>query len=162
MIFVTVGTERFPFNRLLTTLDEACQGGIITSAIFAQIGTSTYVPRRFDHCRFMPYEQVLHHMHGASIVVAHAGVGSVLLALELGKTPILLPRRKEFGEQIDDHQVEFAIRLEGDGIVQVAHDEDQLIHKIVECSRQAYAPKAKKYERVNCNLVSFLEKIVRE
>ena len=49
MIFVTVGTERFPFDRLLRAIDEGVRDHRIDKEVFAQTGCSLYKPRSFNH-----------------------------------------------------------------------------------------------------------------
>jgi UDP-N-acetylglucosamine transferase subunit ALG13 len=50
-------------------------------------------------------------MRGADVVVAHAGVGTALAAFEVGKQPVLVPRRLAHGEHVDDHQIQIAGEL---------------------------------------------------
>ena len=56
----------------------------------------------------------------------HAGVGSVMISLANGKRPIVMARRREFGEHVDDHQLELARRLEASGLVTLVEDGDAL------------------------------------
>lgn len=55
-------------------------------------------------------------MEDADLVIAHAGVGSALMALDHGKCPILLPRKHQYGEHVDDHQQLIADELSGRGL----------------------------------------------
>jgi UDP-N-acetylglucosamine transferase subunit ALG13 len=50
-------------------------------------------------------------MAEADVVITHAGTGSALLALGVGKYPVIVPRRKFFGEHVDDHQVQIVKTL---------------------------------------------------
>lgn len=110
MIFVTVGSERFPFDRLIRAVDELAQRRVLQD-VHCQIGTSTYHPK---HCRwetFIPFGKMLEHIRGSDVVISHGGVGITLLCLQQGKIPILVPRRRELDEHVDDHQVEFSAHL---------------------------------------------------
>jgi UDP-N-acetylglucosamine transferase subunit ALG13 len=107
MIFVTVGTERFAFERLLKAIDNGIRDKEITDDVFAQIGTSSYIPEFYEHRRFLSFGQMTENINKADIVVTHAGVGSTLLCLTLGNIPILFPRLQAKGEHLDDHQIEF-------------------------------------------------------
>ena len=79
------------------------------------------------HCvSFMSFDEVANAMGQARVVVAHAGVGTVLAALNAGKRPVLVPRRREWGEAVDDHQVELAHRLAGCGLAYVVDDPAEL------------------------------------
>ena len=126
MIFVTVGLERFPFDRLLRTVDRLVAGGAIRGPVFGQIGHSGYEPRHFESRRFLPFGEMKERLEGADRVVCHAGVGTILLALHLGKIPLVFPRRAAFGEQLDDHQLDLTRRLGPAGRVLVADTEEDL------------------------------------
>jgi UDP-N-acetylglucosamine transferase subunit ALG13 len=116
MIFVTVGTSTFAFERLLRRVDELD----LADELVVQYGASTFVPRAAETCRFMEYSAVAEHMRKARAVIAHGGAGSILTALYVGVRPIVVPRRKEYGEVIDDHQLELSARLERAGLVTLA------------------------------------------
>lgn len=124
-VFVSVGSERFPFNRLVEAVDTAASdvGGEET---FIQLGHCTRVPRHCDWARMLPFDDLVQRMTAARVVVTHAGVGSILLALRAGKVPIVLPRRRRLGEHVDDHQVELAERLAGLGRVLLVESADAI------------------------------------
>ena len=130
MIFLTTGTEKFPFNRLLQAVDTAIGSKEIHQDVWGQIGKSSYRPQWFSYKEFFEFDQMKKVIQEAQIVISHAGVGSTLLCLTLGKIPILFPRQKAFGEHLDDHQMEFAKRIEISGKVLVAYNEKDLIYKI--------------------------------
>ena len=73
----------------------------------------------------------------ARVVVTHAGVGSVLVALGAGKRPVVVPRRGRFGEAVDDHQVDFARRFEQAGLVTLVEDADGLEDALAQVSRSS-------------------------
>jgi len=118
MIFVTVGTQAAPFDRLMRALGDLPPG----EEIVVQCGSSKIRPPRATCVDFMPFADVLEHVRNARAVVAHAGVGSVMICLENGKRPIVVPRLEHLGEHPDDHQHEFARRLEAQGLVTVVED----------------------------------------
>jgi len=130
MIFVTVGTEKFPFNRLIRGLDTASRNGLLQDKIFAQTGKSTYKPESFPCKDFLNFDELASNMKAADIIVCHAGAGSTILSLESGKIPVLFPRRHCFGEHLDDHQVYFAEKVQEAGKAVVAYNEEDLIEKI--------------------------------
>jgi UDP-N-acetylglucosamine transferase subunit ALG13 len=118
MIFVTVGTSTFAFERLLRRVDELD----VADELVVQYGASTFVPRAVETFGFMEYDAVAEHMRKARAVIAHGGAGSILTALSVGVRPIVVPRRKAFGEVIDGHQLELTARLEEAGLVTLASD----------------------------------------
>lgn len=108
MIFVTVGTHEQPFNRLVIAVDELKRDGVITEDVFMQTGFSTYEPKYCQWSKLIPYQQMIKNVEDARIVITHGGPASFIMPLQIGKTPIVVPRQHRFGEHVNDHQVEFA------------------------------------------------------
>lgn len=124
MIFVTVGTERFPFNRLIKALDEF-QADLQGEQVFMQIGYATYVPS-CAHSRLLSYDDFRQKIIDARIIVSHAGVGTLLMCASQGKKPIMMARRKCYGEHVDDHQQMLANRLASRGGILLADNPEDL------------------------------------
>ena len=108
MIFVTVGTHEQPFNRLVKAVDELKRDGIITEDVIMQTGFSTYEPKYCQWSKLLPYQQMIKNVEDARIVITHGGPASFIMPLQIGKTPIVVPRQHRFDEHVNDHQVEFA------------------------------------------------------
>jgi UDP-N-acetylglucosamine transferase subunit ALG13 len=124
VIFVTVGTQ-LPFDRLIGAVDEWA-GAAAGRSVFAQIGPSRMVPRHIEHARSISPEQCRERMAAAEAIVAHAGIGTILTALELGKPALVMPRQAEFGEHRNNHQLATARRFAELGRIGVAFDETEL------------------------------------
>lgn len=123
MIFVTVGAQMH-FDRMVRAVDEwAARTG--RKDIFAQIGPAEYEPRHIQSTRFLEPPDFMRRYRAASAIVAHAGTGSILQALELGKPILVMPRRAALRETRNDHQVATAERFQRLG-VPVAWDEKDL------------------------------------
>lgn len=108
MIFVTVGTHEQPFNRLVQEIDNLKRDGVITEDVIMQTGYSTYEPKYCQWDKLIPYKQMIKNVEDARIVITHGGPASFIMPLQIGKTPIVVPRQKKFDEHVNDHQVEFA------------------------------------------------------
>ena len=108
MIFVTVGTHEQPFNRLVQEIDNLKRDGVITEDVIKQTGYSTYEPKYCQWDKLNPYKQMNKNVEDARIVITHGGPASFIMHLQIGKTPIVVPRQKKFDEHVNDHQVEFA------------------------------------------------------
>jgi UDP-N-acetylglucosamine transferase subunit ALG13 len=108
MIFVTVGTHEQPFNRLVKKIDELKRDGVITEEVIIQTGFSTYEPKYCKWSKLIPYQQMLKNVEDARIVITHGGPASFIMPLQIGKIPIVVPRRKKYDEHVNNHQVEFA------------------------------------------------------
>ena len=123
MIFVTVGTQ-LPFDRLIRTVDT--WAGKTGADVFAQIGPGTYLPQHGAWTRSLPVDECHKRVAEAQVVVAHAGMGSILTALQLGKPILVMPRLAALGEHRNDHQVATARHFREQGRIQVAFDEAEL------------------------------------
>ncbi|MFN8175446.1 MAG: glycosyltransferase [Solirubrobacteraceae bacterium] len=122
MIFVTAGTNEQPFERLVSY--AARLDG--DEALVVQYGSARVAHGRGRWVDFLAWEEMAALMREARAVVAHAGTGSILLAQRCGKRPIVVPRRGDLGEAVDDHQDPLARRLAGEGMVLLADDEESL------------------------------------
>ena len=112
MIFVTVGTHEQPFNRLIQKIDELKKDGIINEDVIIQTGFSTYEPKYCQWSKLIPYQQMVKNVADARIVITHGGPASFIMPLQIGKTPIVVPRQHQFNEHVNDHQLEFAKNVE--------------------------------------------------
>lgn len=123
MIFVTIGTM-YGFPRLIKEMDEIAKN--IDEEVIMQIGETKYEPRNTKYFRFKSREELSRIYLNSRVVVSHAGVGSILSALDYMKPVIVVPRRKEYGEVIDDHQIEITRELDNEGIIDAIYDIKQL------------------------------------
>lgn len=108
MIFVTVGTHEQPFNRLIECIDGLKRNETIAEEVIIQSGYSTYVPQYCKWQKLFPYQDMLKLVDEARIVITHGGPSSFIMPLQIGKTPIVVPRRYEFNEHVNDHQISFS------------------------------------------------------
>ena len=147
MIFVTVGTQ-LPFDRLVAAIDTWAGSGS-SVPVFAQIGPSRLRPRNIEFAQFITPAECAQRMEEADAIVGHAGMGTILTALELGTPVLVMPRRAALGEHRNDHQLATANRFSDLGKINVAFDEAELpaalddLDRIVAQPRLgAYAPDA--------------------
>ena len=90
-----------------------------------QTGTSA-VPRLAEHRQYLGHAEMEAMVREAAVVVCHGGPGTIMLAATLGKRPIVVPRRKRYGEHVDDHQCSFTERIAGEGAIVLAQSEEEL------------------------------------
>jgi len=123
LIFVTVGTQ-LPFDRMVGAVDLwAAQNG---EEVFAQTGPTS---REFPHIRHESFLDPIafdQHFSDARLIIAHAGMGSILSALAYGKPIVIIPRKAASGEHRNDHQLATARRFEGHEGIYVVWSEDGL------------------------------------
>ncbi len=126
MILLTVGTHTRSFRRLVEAVDELVGRGIIREEVEAQIGCTDYVPRHLSWSRSWPYDDFARRIAAASLVIAHAGAGIVILCRREGKPLVVVPRQKRYGEHTNDHQVEMAREMDEQGLAAVAYEMSDL------------------------------------
>jgi beta-1,4-N-acetylglucosaminyltransferase len=156
VILVIVGSSRLPFDRLMNAL----HGLPRNEELIVQGGASTAPPphaRRFDYLEFNALVELIRQ---ARVVVTHAGVGSIMTVLAEGKRPIVVPRSRQAGELIDDHQIVLARRLAAAELVVAVEDLDDLPKAVEEGggdSNVSIAPDRRLIE----DLRSYLESQIR-
>ena len=150
MIFITVGTEKYPFDRLVEEVDRLKEKRIINEDVFIQIGSSHYKPKFCEYSDFLPFDQMLEEMKKARIVITHGGPGSIMPVVHSGKVPIVVSRRKKYGEAVDDHQISFIKKLEEKSQIIAAYDLKDLEEKIK--NYEDIAQKLKRTEKESFSL----------
>ena len=118
MIFVTVGTNEAPFDRLLRALAPVGD----SEDLVVQCGSSAIRPSKARCFDFVPFDELTEYVRASRSVVMHAGVGSIAVALANGRRPIVVPRLHRYGEAVDDHQLQLARRLADAGSVHLVED----------------------------------------
>lgn len=131
MIFVTLGSQKFQFDRLLEAIDTLIGEGVISEEVFAQTGASTYIPKHYGYEPFLDREAFAQKMAQAEIVITHGGTGAIIGAVKQGKKVIAVPRLAKYGEHVDDHQLQLTAQFR----------EQNLIFALEDCSQLADALK---------------------
>lgn len=122
ILFVTVGTDHHPFDRLVEWTER-----------IARIRPDVEVVVQHGHSRvpvgvafaasMLPYERLQTFLEHATVVACHGGPATIMEVRGAGRLPVVVPRRSDLGEHVDDHQVRFARRLGQVGHVQLAEQE---------------------------------------
>ncbi|MBZ0171716.1 MAG: hypothetical protein K8E66_04995 [Phycisphaerales bacterium] len=124
MILVTVGAQ-MPFDRLVRAVDEwAGRSG--RADVLAQIGTTEFEPANIRWRAFLDPEEFREAVGAAHAIVSHAGMGTIITALQHGKPALIMPRRGDLRETRNDHQIATAERFRGRPGITVAADEAEL------------------------------------
>ena len=123
MIFATIGTQA-PFNRFVKMLDEVCEG--MNEEVVCQTIGCTYDANNIRIIGFVAPDEFNKIFSEARLIIAHAGMGTILSALKQQKSIIVVPRLASLGEHRNDHQMATAMRMHELGYVNVAYDKAQL------------------------------------
>lgn len=113
-IFTATGTQKFPFDRMLKKLDEVAQKHPDWE-IFAQSGACVYKPEHYASEAFIDKAAFDRHIEEADLIVTHGGAGVIVTSLRLRKKVVAVPRLREYGEHVDDHQKQIITAFESGG-----------------------------------------------
>ena len=141
MIFVTIGSRSFQFNRLLKALDDAVESNEIKDDIYAQIGSSDYKPKNYKYIEFLDHDQFNQKINECDIVITHGGTGVIINSIKRGKKVIGVPRLKQFNEVVDDHQIQLVKRFEKLNLIEPCYN----LSNIAETIKQVKVSKYKQY-----------------
>ena len=124
MIFATCGSSPFGFDRMMQALRA-----LPAAELSVQHGPAPAPPSASAY-DFLPFGSMVELMQQADVIVSHAGVGSIMCALQAGHVPIVFPRLKRYAETVDDHQAELAAALAKRGTVIVATTPEELVSAV--------------------------------
>ncbi|MDO4617440.1 MAG: glycosyltransferase [Lachnospiraceae bacterium] len=162
MIFVTVGTHEQQFNRLVKKVDELKRDGLIREDVLIQTGYSTFEPRYCRWSQWFPYAEMVKHVEKAHIIITHGGPSSFIMPLQVGKTPIVVPRQAKFDEHVNNHQVYFCNAVaDRYGSILVIEDIEKLGDSIIGYEQFVKSMPGKQ-DSNNARFNAELEKIVEE
>ena len=126
MIFITLGSQKFQFDRLLKEVDRLIADGVIQEKVFAQIGASEYLPQNYTYERFLDRQRFAQIMDQCDSVITHGGTGVIIGAVKKGKKVIAVPRLAKYGEHVDDHQLQLLHQFDDLQLICACYDVEQL------------------------------------
>ena len=138
MIFVSVGSQKFQFNRLLKKIDELIDKKIIEDKVFAQIGVSDYKPQNYEYVNFMTQDEFLKKIEECNLLITHAGTGVIVNAVKKGKKVIATPRLAKYGEHVDDHQIQLIQQFDELNFIEPVYEIENLEKTIKESKNKTY------------------------
>ncbi len=139
MVFVTIGTQKQQFDRLMKLLENSKE--LKNEDIVVQAGYTKYENEDWKILDFIPAEEIENYMKQAEFVICHGGVGSIFTALRLRKKVLVVPRLEKYGEHINDHQLEICEQLEKEGYIlylKQDNDFDKLVRKVKKRNAKMY------------------------
>lgn len=133
MVFVAVGTQKFPFDRLLMEMDKIVEKKGLNEKIFAQTGYSNFIPTNYEFKNFLGNDEFYQYVSQCDILITHSGVATIMTGLKMNKRVIVVPRYSCFGEHVDNHQLEIAQAFSEKNFVLLCDDInklEELINKV--------------------------------
>ena len=135
MIFVTLGSQKFQFNRLLIEIDRLIEEGKITEKVFAQTGYSDYKPKNYKFNKFLNRDEFNDIMSKCDKVITHGGTGAIIGAVKKGKKVIAIPRLSKYGEHVGDHQLQITKQFSDMNLSRSINKIDELEECLVEIEK---------------------------
>ena len=160
MVFVTVGSQKFQFNRLIEAVDALAASGAIEGGAFAQTGACTYMPTHIEHEAFLDREGFRARMAACDTVITHGGTGAIIGAVKAGKKVIAVPRLAKYGEHVDDHQTEIVTQFAEMGLIEPCMDLAELPEAYARAQAKDYLPYKSNTERFVADLAGYIDEIV--
>lgn len=159
MIFITVGTQKFQFNRLLKEIDKLIEEGfIIAENVFAQTGSSTYIPQNYSFKAFLTKEELNKQIEANDLIITHAGTGSIINSIKSRKKVIGIPRDAKFGEHVDNHQYEIVEQFENSSMIMAVKNIEELKSAIRDSENFEFKKYLSNSEKFNETLIEILNR----
>lgn len=117
MILVMLGTQKNDFSRLLKEIEKCIEEGIIKENVVVQAGATKYKTDKMQIFDLIAKEELDKKKEEARIIITHGGVGSIVGALKMKKKIIAVPRLKEYGEHVNDHQKQIVENFDKQGYI---------------------------------------------
>lgn len=156
MIFVTVGSQKFQFNRLLIAIDNLLEDGTLNENVFAQSGYSDYIPKNYQFKNFLDREEYNEWEKRADIIVTHGGTGAIVGAVKRGKKVIAVPRLAKYGEHVDDHQLQLINQFKSQNLICSVIDCNK-IKEALFCVRNTHFDS---YKSCTQNIIESIERFI--
>lgn len=157
-LFVPLGTQKFPFNRLIEALNALVEKGLYKPEEIVMQSSIYEVKPKFTHYELIPAEQFEELIDKAELVITHSGVNSIISCMKRKKPLIIVPRLKKYGEHVDNHQVEIAELMKQKFDVVVVEDLSKLEEAIDEAKHHEY----KSWVSHNAELVEAIKELVEK
>lgn len=158
MIFLTVGNWHKGFDRLVEAVDTLKSSNVITEDVVVQVGSGSYEPKHLKAIEYCSPTEFVDFITKSSIIITHAGIGTIGQAIALAKPVVVVPRKAALGEASNNHQWTTAKQLESEGKVLVAYEVSELPDKL-EQAKNFVPAQGESGERIIQAVRTFLEKI---
>ena len=158
MIFITVGSQKFQFNRLLEKVDELIDKKIITDKVFAQIGVSDYRPKNYEYVDYMSQDDFNKKIDECDVLITHAGTGVIVNSVKREKKVIATPRLAIYGEHVDDHQIQLIQQFDELNFIEPCYELDDIEKKLKAIKKKKYKKYVSNTDAIIENIKEFIER----
>ena len=156
MILVMLGTQNNSFHRLLEKIDQLVEDGKISGEVIVQAGYTKYESQNMKIIDFVSNNEIEKLELQADYIITHGGVGSIINSIEKGKKVIAVPRKHEYGEHVNNHQIQIIKDFTDKGyIIGIKNVED--LHDAIIKSK-TFEPV--KYQPNNSKMLKIIENFI--
>lgn len=156
MIFITVGSQKFQFDRLLEEVDKLIETKKIKDDVMAQIGYCTYIPKNFKFEKFLDRDQFNEMMEKCDLLITHGGTGAIIAGVKRSKKVIAIPRDKKYNEHVDNHQYDIVNQFSDMNLIYGIKEIDELENAINKINTMKF----KKYISNTENVIQSIEEFI--
>ncbi len=161
MIFVCVGSREYQFDRLIIEIDRLVEEGKIKDEVFAQIGSSNYIPKFIKYDKFISQDMFNFYLKQADIIISHAGTGVLVNSIKLMKKTIAVPRDMIFKEHVDNHQFEICEILHEENYLKCVKNVNELSETISQMNKCEFK-KFKSLNKIPDLIIDFIDQEVKK
>ncbi len=156
MIFITLGSQKFQFNRLLIEIDRLVEEKKINEEVFAQIGYSDYKPKNYKYKEFLDRDEFAEIMSRCNKVITHGGTGAIVGAVKRGKKVIAVPRLAKYGEHVDDHQLQIIEQFTEMNFILGVKEVDEIENKLMNLDEECFKDYVSNTENIIKSIENYL------
>lgn len=153
-----LGTQNNSFHRLLEKIEELIKNGVIKDNVIVQAGYTKFKSDDMQIFDLIPREKLEKYQNQADLIITHGGVGSIITSLKLGKKVIAMPRLHEYGEHVNNHQIEIVELFDNKGYIIGCMD----LEKLEEALKKVKEFEPKKYELDNHKMLNIIDEFIEK
>lgn len=156
MILILLGTQNNSFHRLLEEVEKNIQDGTINEEVIVQAGYTKFDSKNMKIFDLISREELEKLQTQADLIITHGGVGSIITSIRKGKKVIAVPRKHEYEEHVNNHQIEIVKNFDELGFI-IGIEKTTDLKKAIEKSKEF---KPKKYETNNQLMIKTIEEFI--
>ena len=156
MILVMLGTQNNSFHRLLEEVQRCIDNKIIQDEVIVQAGATRFKSNDMKIFKLVSAKKLNQYVKDANFIITHGGVGSIVSCLKMGKKVIAVPRYKQYGEHVNDHQLQIIQTFDAQGFIKGIKAVDELEEAIEEIPQF----KPEKFVSNTNNIVKIIDEFI--
>ena len=156
MILVLLGTQNNSFSRLLSKINSLIETGFIKDKVIVQAGHTNFTSSNMEIFDFIPKDKMDELILEADLIITHGGVGSIVKGIKLNKKVIAVPRLQEYGEHVNNHQIQIIENFDSNGYIKGVFDLEDLGNIIENIEHFSPTP----FINQNSNIIKIVENYI--